>query len=72
MALKREKEVVEFEKANFHGAGINIGSRDIFVSTDGITEDIHGRLSFLLPVFAIERHIVGCHGGNRRLLDEFV
>ncbi|MDR0602836.1 MAG: IS110 family transposase [Bacteroidales bacterium] len=31
----KEKEVIEFPKVHSHGAGIDIGSRDIFVSIDG-------------------------------------
>ena len=34
--MKSTKEVIEFEVINFHGAGIYIGSRDIYVSPDGI------------------------------------
>ena len=32
---EKEKEVIEFPKVHSHGAGIDIGSRDIFVSIDG-------------------------------------
>jgi transposase len=35
MSKEQKKEVIEFETVNFHGAGIDIGSRDIFVSVDG-------------------------------------
>jgi transposase len=35
MCKEQKKEVIEFEVVNFHGAGIDIGSRDIFVSIDG-------------------------------------
>jgi transposase len=35
MSKEQKKEVIEFEVVNFHGAGIDIGSRDIFVSIDG-------------------------------------
>ena len=34
--MKEKKEVAEFEVVNFHGAGIDIGSRDIYVSIDGV------------------------------------
>jgi transposase len=33
--MSKEKKVIEFEVVNFHGAGIDIGSREIFVSIDG-------------------------------------
>jgi transposase len=33
--MSEKKEVIEFEVVNFHGAGIDIGSREIFVSIDG-------------------------------------
>jgi transposase len=33
---RKKKEVIAFEVVNFHGAGIDIGSRDIFVSIDGV------------------------------------
>jgi transposase len=31
----KEKEIIEFEVVNHHGAGIDIGSREIYVSVDG-------------------------------------
>ncbi|GHV11788.1 IS110 family transposase [Bacteroidia bacterium] len=34
--MSKEKQVIEFEVVNFHGAGIDIGSREIFVSVDGV------------------------------------
>jgi Transposase IS116/IS110/IS902 family./Transposase. len=34
--MKLKKEVIEFEVVNFHGAGIDIGSREIYVSIDGV------------------------------------
>ena len=34
--MKSKKEVVEFEVVNYHGAGIDIGSREIYVSIDGV------------------------------------
>jgi transposase len=33
--MMEEKQVVEFRVVNFHGAGIDIGSREIYVSIDG-------------------------------------
>jgi Transposase IS116/IS110/IS902 family./Transposase. len=47
--MEKKKQVIEFEIVNSHGAGIDIGSRDIYVSTDGVsvvkfgtfTEDYH-------------------------------
>jgi transposase len=35
MSKEQKKEVIEFEAVNFHGAGIDTGSRDIFISVDG-------------------------------------
>ncbi|MDR3296683.1 MAG: IS110 family transposase [Prevotellaceae bacterium] len=35
MAEEKKKEVVEFEVVNHHGAGIDVGSREIYVSIDG-------------------------------------
>jgi transposase len=51
----KEKRVIEFEVVNFHGAGIDIGSREIYVSVDGInvvgfqtfTEDYHACSKYL-------------------------
>ena len=34
--MKSKKEVVEFEVVHYHGAGIDIGSREIYVSIDGV------------------------------------
>jgi transposase len=49
------KEVIEFEVVNHHGAGIDIGSREIYVSVDGkevvrfltFTEDYHTCCAYL-------------------------
>jgi hypothetical protein len=34
--MESKKQVVEFEVVYYHGAGIDIGSRDIYVSVDGV------------------------------------
>jgi transposase len=52
----KKKTEVRFEVVNLHGAGIDIGSRDIFVSIDGeqvvsfktFTEDYHQCCAYLL------------------------
>ena len=53
--MKEKREVVEFEVVNFHGAGIDIGSRELYVSIDGVqvvtfktfTEDYQRCCSYL-------------------------
>lgn len=53
--MGNKKQVIEFEIVNLHGAGIDIGSREIYVSIDGIlvvkfgtfTEDYHRCCNYL-------------------------